>query len=151
MHRILRTDSENGDFVALVKALDAYLAITDGDEHAFYSQYNKIDKINHVIVFYEHENPIGCGALKAFDDLAMEVKRMFVPIDERGKGIATLVLQELEKWCKDLNYEKCILETGEKQPEAVKLYQKNNYKIIPNYGQYAEVASSICFEKKVNK
>ena len=62
-----RTDSENTDFIILVKSLDAYLKITDGDEHHFYNQYNNIDIIKHVIVVYKDKEPIGCGAIKHFD------------------------------------------------------------------------------------
>ena len=72
---------------------------------------------------------------------------MYVPPDKRGKGIASLILKELESWAKELDYAKCILETGEKQPEAISLYKKNNYLVIQNYGQYADVISSVCFEK----
>ena len=88
---------------------------------------------------------------KNFDENTMEIKRMFVAVDKRGKGIASLVLEELEKWTKELNFSKCILETGVKQPEAIHLYKKNGYKTIPNYGQYAHVKSSICFEKEMNE
>jgi putative acetyltransferase len=147
MDRILRTDSENPDFVTLVKALDAYLATTDGDEHAFYSQYNKIDKIKHVIVFYENDIPIGCGALKAFDDSAMEVKRMFVSPEGRNRGIASKMLAELEAWARQLGYVKCVLETGRRQTEAISLYHRNGYQVTGNYGQYIGVENSVCFEK----
>ena len=41
--KTLRTTSENPDFQKLVKQLDIYLALMDGEEHAFYHQYNKID------------------------------------------------------------------------------------------------------------
>lgn len=79
----------------------------------------------------------------------MEVKRMFVSPDQRGKGIASIVLVELEKWAAELKYNKCILETGIRQPEAISLYKKNNYKLIENYGQYINVTSSVCFEKEL--
>ena len=74
---------------------------------------------------------------------------MYVPPALRGKGIASAVLAELEKWAKELNYKKCILETGKKQPEAIALYNKNGYCIIPNYGQYENVENSVCFEKNL--
>jgi putative acetyltransferase len=90
---------------------------------------------------------VGCGAIKEYEENVMEVKRMFVPLEKRGKGIASIVLGELESWAKELGYQKCILETGKKQPEAIRLYQKNNYATIKNYGQYADVVSSVCFEK----
>jgi GNAT superfamily N-acetyltransferase len=77
----------------------------------------------------------------------MEVKRMYVKEEKRGNGVASIVLQELEKWCIELNYEKCILETGLAQPEAIRLYTKNNYQRIPNFGQYEQVVTSVCFEK----
>lgn len=147
MIQLIRTDSNNTDFQTLVVALDKDLAIRDGEEHAFFAQFNKIAHIKYVVVAYQDGQAVGCGAIKEYAPGVMEVKRMFVPLEKRGNGIASLVLAELEKWAKELNYSKCILETGLKQPEAIRLYQKNQYQVIPNYGQYAEVESSICFEK----
>ena len=77
----------------------------------------------------------------------MEVKRMFVPLNNRKKGVASIILKELETWAKEMNFEKCILETGKAQPEAIQLYYKNNYSVIPNYGQYVGIDNSVCFEK----
>ena len=145
--KIIRTNSNNIDFQELVKELDADLKIRDGEEHAFFAQYNKIDLINHVVVAYMNDEAVGCGAIKQYDDDTMEVKRMFVKPTNRGNGIATMVLKEVENWTKELDFSKCILETGIKQPEAIALYQKNDYTQIPNYGQYETVESSICFEK----
>jgi putative acetyltransferase len=143
----IRTNSENKDFQNLVADLNADLAIRDGEEHSFYAQYNKIDMLKQVVVAYENEIPVGCGAIKEYEPGCMEVKRMYVPPDQRGKGIASKVLTELECWANELNYSKCILETGKKQPEAIGLYIKSGYKVIPNYGQYAGVENSVCFEK----
>jgi putative acetyltransferase len=147
MINIIRTSSDNNDFISLVKLLDADLAIRDGREHSFYAQYNKIDKLKYVVVAYEDENPAGCGAIKEYAPGIMEVKRMFVLPELRGKGIATKVLSELEAWAGELSYKKCILETGKRQPEAIRLYQKNGYTSIPNYGQYTGMDNSVCFEK----
>lgn len=150
MIKIIRTDSSNQDFIELVKELDAHLAIIDGDEHLFYSQFNKIHTLNFVIIVYENEKAIGCGAIKEYDLKTMEIKRMFTSPDFRGKGIATRILSELELWATELSYTKCILETGVRQLEAIGLYKKCGYKRIPNYGQYAGIANSVCFEKKIN-
>jgi putative acetyltransferase len=149
MIHLQRTDSDSSDFQDLVKELDKDLRIRDGEDHAFFAQFNKIDSIKHVVVAYRGKQPVGCGAMKHYAEKTVEIKRMFVPLALRGQGIASLVLGELEKWCKELNYDTCILETGEKQPEAIRLYHKNNYKIIPNFGQYAGVESSVCFEKSL--
>ena len=146
---IIRTNSENTDFIELVKLLDADLAIRDGKDHSFYAQYNKIDKIKYAVVAYENNKPIACGALKEFAPQVMEVKRMYTLPENRGKGIAQKLLTELEIWAKELSYVKCILETGKKQPEAIQLYKKSGYKIIPNYGQYIGIENSVCFEKEL--
>ncbi len=147
MYKVIRTNSDNADFQALIRELDKDLAIRDGDDHWFFAQYNKIDDIKYVIVAYENEIAAGCGAIKEYEPNVMEVKRMFVPPEKRGQGIASIILKELENWAKELGYEKCILETGKKQHEAIGLYNKNNYTTIKNYGQYADVESSVCFEK----
>ena len=77
----------------------------------------------------------------------MEVKRMYTLPGYRGKGYASKILAELENWAAEMSYGKCVLETGKKQPEAIQLYTRNNYTIIPNYGQYAGIENSVCFEK----
>ncbi|MFZ1519161.1 MAG: GNAT family N-acetyltransferase [Ignavibacteriaceae bacterium] len=147
MIKILRTYSSNQDFIELVKLLDKELQIRDGGDHTFYAQYNMIDKLKNVVVAFYNDFAVGCGAIKEYDISTIEIKRMFVKDEYRSKGIATKVLIELELWTGELGYNKCILETGFKQPEAIRLYTKNNYNVIPNYGQYAGVVNSVCMEK----
>jgi len=143
-----KTDSLNADFVKLVKHLDAELVIRDGSEHAYYAQFNKVDAIKHVIVAYSDDQAVSCGAIKEFEPGAMEVKRMYTLREHRGKGIAAAVLNELERWTVELGCRRCVLETGMKQPEAIRLYEKSGYSVIPNYGQYIGMQNSVCFEKK---
>ena len=150
MITLVKTNSDNPDFINLVKHLDADLAKRDGDDHAFYAQFNKTNKLKHTVVAYENEVAVGCGALREFDPQSMEVKRMYTTPEARGKGIATKILNELERWAAELGYKKTVLETGKRQPEAIELYMKNNYNRIPNYGQYADKENSVCFEKELN-
>lgn len=150
MLRLLRTHSRNPDFVELIKSLDAFLAVSDGDEHDFYAQYNKSDDIKHVLVAYQNEKPVGCGAFKKYEGRTAEIKRMYVSLEVRGQGIGKQILQELERWSKETNYNKVILETGVNQHEAIYLYRNSGYRIIPNYGQYKHATNSICFEKQLN-
>jgi len=147
---IQRSDSDHPDFRKLVQQLDADLKIRDGEDAPFFAQFNKIDAIKYVAVAYDNHQAVGCGAIKEYSDGVMEVKRMFVLPEKRGQGIASAVLKELEKWSKELHFNKCILETGTKQPEAIALYKKNNYRQIPNYAQYENVATSVCFEKELH-
>ena len=147
MIRCIQTNSDNPDFQQLVIKLDRDLKIRDGEDHSFYAQFNKIDAIKHVVIAYDGDEAVGCGAIKAFAENTMEVKRMYVLEDRRGVGIASIVLQQLEQWALASNCTRCLLETGQKQPEAIRLYTKNGYRVISNFGQYAGVANSICFEK----
>lgn len=147
--KLIRTNSDNLDFIELVKHLDNYLAVTDGDDHSFYDQFNKLDNIKHVVIAFENDTALGCGAMKELDNNSMEIKRMFTSPNSRGKGVASQILTELEQWAAELSYTKCRLETGIRQTEAIALYQKSGYTSIPNYGQYTNVEDSRCFEKLV--
>ena len=149
MIKLIRTDSGNKDFQILVKDLDIELKERYAEGQLFYDQFNKIDKIKYVVLVYDQEKPVGCGAIKEYAEKTIEVKRMYVTLEYRGKRIASIVLQELEKWSVELGFEKCILETGKKQPEAIRLYEKNHYQLIPNYGQYEHADSSVCFGKEL--
>ncbi|WP_443945274.1 GNAT family N-acetyltransferase [Pedobacter sp. AW1-32] len=144
---LLRTDSDHPDFKSLVVLLDKDLAIRDGEDHAFYAQYNKIAAIKEVVVAFKDGKAVGCGAFKPFDANSTEIKRMFVHPDFRQQGIAKIILTELESWSKSLDFERCVLETGKKQPEAIALYQKAGYSVIPNYGQYIGIDNSVCLQK----
>jgi len=149
MDRLVRTDSLNDDFIALVKVLDHELWQRYGDEQQFYSHFNTIDTLKHVVVAYRNSIAVGCGAIRKYDNESIEVKRMFVRLDYRSSGVASRILNELEKWAVELGFFSSILETGNLQPEAIHLYKKKGYEIIPNYGQYAMVKRSICMIKMI--
>ena len=147
MTKFKRTNSQNPDLPDLIKLLDEDLQIRDGAEHSFYAQFNKLDNIQHVIICYKEDQAIDCGAFKPYDQHCIEVKRMFVKLDYRGKSIGLHILNELEIWAAELNYTSAILETGNKQPEAIRLYEKAGYKIIENFGQYKNVHNSVCMAR----
>jgi GNAT superfamily N-acetyltransferase len=149
MLQILRTNSDNADFQKLVILLDRELAERDGSDHSFYAQYNKIDSIKNVVIIFKNKRAIGCGAFKKFDGETAEIKRMYVLPEHRGQGIAGELLNELEKWASDSGYRSAILETGKKQPEAIRLYEKSGYQLIPNYGQYKNITNSVCMQKAI--
>ena len=145
MINLIRTNSENRDFIELVKLLDAELAIMDGEDHAFYFQFNNLDKIRYVVVAYEDMKPAGCGAIKEYDTNKVEIKRMYVSPGCRKKGIATKILNVLENWAGELSYTQCILETGKRQPEAIALYKKtgtNRFRIMDNTPAWKTVFAS---------
>ena len=149
MNKIIRTNSSTPAFISLVQLLDAELAERDGADHSFYHQYNGIQLLQHVVVLFHEDIPIGCGAFKQIEADTVEVKRMYILPDHRSKGLATKVLTALEEWAKEEGFITSVLETGKRQPEAIALYQKNGYVNIPNYGQYIGIENSVCFEKRL--
>lgn len=142
-----RTDSTDPDFIDLVRLLDAHIVVKDGDMSDYYAQFNTIEMIRYVLLAYDEGEAVGCGSVHAFDDKSMEVKRMYVKPKARGQGIASQVLKELENWTRELGFERSVLETGREFKEAVNLYTKWGYRLIPNYGPYIGIENSICFEK----
>lgn len=144
---VIRTTSDNQDFEKLVIALDAYLAILDGEDHAFYAQFNKSSALKNAVIAYENETPVGIGAYKEYDSETVEMKRMYTLPEYRGKGIASKILSELELWATEEHYKIAVLETGILQKEAISLYQKLGYVISENYGQYIGVENSVCMKK----
>ena len=73
---------------------------------------------------------------------------MFTREQSRGRGIAVQVLNELETWAGEMGYQRLILETGVRQPYAIRLYEKSGYqRMAENYPPYQDVENSVCLEK----
>jgi putative acetyltransferase len=145
--KVLRTNSDNQDFKDLVTQLDHMLAIINGNDHDFYSKYNKLTSIKNVIILYDENEAIACGSIKNFDKSTCEIKRMFTIPSHRRQGLAGKVVDELELWAADLGYTCLVLETSVKLESAVQLYHKKGYIRTPNYGQYKDATDSICYIK----
>ena len=96
------------------------------------------------------ETPVGCGALRPLEPGVAEVKRMYVAPTFRGQRVAQAILGELERFAAEQGYRLLRLETGNRQPEAVRLYERCGYARIPCFGPYAGLPWSICFEKRIN-
>ena len=145
------TNGENADFVQLCRRLDAALDELVGGrfERRKYEQYNQRDNIHHVLVIYRNGEPVGCGGFKMYDEEHAELKRLFVKETIRDAGIGKELVRRLEAWAKLEGYRWCILETGEPLQAACHLYQKLGYRVIPNYGPYADMPESICMQRKI--
>jgi putative acetyltransferase len=101
-----------------------------------------------LVAFDDDETtPIACGGLRRIDDRHGEVKRMFVVPDRRGSGVATLVLHALERAAgEELGWERLVLETGDRQPDAIRFYEREGYTRIPKFGHYVDSEYSLCYE-----
>jgi len=83
------------------------------------------------------------------DDDHVEVKRMYVKPEERGQGVARMILEELERFAREFDYEAMRLETGVNQPESIALYGKGGFYRIPNFPPFTGDDSAVCFEKRI--
>jgi putative acetyltransferase len=149
MIRIIRTNEEHEEYRRLVGMLDEYLAKVDGPDHEYYAHLNSRDVAQHVVLAYTNGGAVACGAIRPLESGAMEIKRMFVLPAWRGKGIAGLILAELEQWAGDFGADRCVLETGRLQAEAIGLYMRHGYVRIRNFGPFIGVENSLCFEKRL--
>lgn len=138
-------------FQLLIKELDKEFWVRYPDTQQNFDPFNKVDETCSVILAYLIDEPVGCGCFrpKSFD--TAEIKRMYVSPLFRNRGIAGQILAMLERQAAVMGFTRSILETGNKQPEAIRTYQKNGYHIIPNFPPYENVRESICMEKMLPK
>lgn len=147
---LIRTNSSNYDFCPLTEQLNTELIERYGDLQKEYSKHNKTEGIDTVVIAYYAETAAGCGCFKMIDNETVEIKRMFVKSEFRGQGISKQILAELEKWASEKGFTRAVLETGNKQHEAIGLYTRMGYSRIANYGPYADMENSICMAKLFN-
>ena len=96
-----------------------------------------------------NDQPVACGAFRPLAEGVAEIKRMFVVPECRGRGYSRLILAELERRCVDAGYTTARLETADRQPEAIALYERSGYRRIPPFGDYVDSERSVCFEKSL--
>jgi len=146
---MIRTTSENPDFKHLTDLLDDELCLLYNTQKADYEEYNRITNLPTVILAYDNDKAIGCGCFKIYDENTIELKRMFVVPSFRGKGIASAMVQELEAWAKEQGFHEVVLETGNKQPEAIAMYQKLGYSDSKKPEQNHEIGHSVFMRKRL--
>lgn len=149
MFTIVREARDSQSLVELVRQLDAYLDDVYGVVQAEYRPFNSLASIDGAVIAYANSLAVGCGCFKRFDGDAAEIKRMFVRPESRGSGVATLVLAEVELWAAESGFSRAVLETGIKQPAAIRFYAKSGYSPIENYGQYVGMEHSVCMAKQL--
>jgi putative acetyltransferase len=149
MMTLKRTTSSDKNFYELIEYLDNDLQERYGSTQEDFDRYNIVVNLDTVVIAYENNQAVGCGCFKIIGDDTVELKRMFVESAHRGKGIAIAILKELENWAREIGFDSMVLETGTLQPEAIQLYKKQGYQIIPNYGPYAGNELSVCMNKSL--
>lgn len=145
-----RLDSTHPDFLALVPLLDAELRQRYGDMQDQYAPHNQLPQPISVVIGYEGDEAIACGAFKTFAaDATVEIKRMYVQPARRGRGYSRQILRELEGWAAEQGYHTAVLETAIRQPEAIGLYRSMGYADTEKYGPYRDLPESICMRKEL--
>lgn len=148
---IKRTIGNDEDFLGLVKLLDEDLWKRYPQTQQIYERGNVIPDDAYVVVIYIDNLAVGCGCLRNFtyDESKIELKRMYVRDEYRGKRVGQFIVEELERWATELNKKTILLETGVTQPEAIYLYERMGYYWIDNYGEYVGNHESICMKKNL--
>ncbi len=101
------------------------------------------------LIAFADDTAVGCGGLRRLDDTHGEIKRMYVVPERRGTGVSTAILSALEGEARSRGWSRLVLETGDQQPDAMRLYEREGYTRIPNFGYYADSPLSICYEKEL--
>lgn len=92
---------------------------------------------------------VACGAVRLLEGDVGEVKRMYVEPAARGRGLAKRLLAALEDVARNMGYVALRLETADRQPEAIRLYEPAEYHRIEPFGLYVGSERSACFEKRL--
>ena len=94
---------------------------------------------------HDDDNAIDEGYLRG----DAELKRMYVVEEARGLGLARRILAALEEDARAAGRTRMVLETGDRQPEAVALYTSSGYELSAKFGYYRHHEASLCFAKNL--
>lgn len=88
------------------------------------------------VVAQEDDEYVSCGCLRELGGGVAEIKRMYTAPKWRHRGLGYAILTALEEHARVSRHTKLVLETGRKQRDALKLYERSGYGEIPNFGPY---------------
>jgi putative acetyltransferase len=153
---IERVDSITDDVRSLIFELDAELAVAYPPEQLHGLTLRSLFE-PHVRFFIARMDgaAVGCGGVAFFDGFA-EVKRMYVRKSARGAGVAQALLQHLESVTREAGIPLLRLETGVRQPAAIRLYESFGFASCAAFAPYtsmppAAVKNSMFYEKRLTE
>jgi GNAT superfamily N-acetyltransferase len=154
-----RVTAEHPGFRALIMELDAELRQRYGQEQAAFDAFNGVAGIETALLVSDGSGWVGCACIRPIardagkyadvDPGAVELKRMYVTPDRRGRGFAGELIRGLEAWARELGFERMILELGDRQPEALAMYTRAGFAPVPKFGPYVAMPISICLGKSL--
>lgn len=141
--------AESADFRELAAALDAYYFTLVGDIQRKYAEPNRPENMSALLVAYDGETPIACGAWKAVDGETAEIKRIYVRPEYRRQGAASALIRALETDIACSGRHKLILETAVDTSGSHALYASLGYTQRDYYGSPAGAENCLCFHKEI--
>jgi putative acetyltransferase len=143
---------DSTDTLRLIRALDEHLAGKYPPEQRFgpnLTVEHLAPGLGTFVIARLDGVAIGCGAVRRLDEKTVEVKRMYVDPEVRGRGVAKEIIERLEADARAMGANRLVLETGIYQDEAISLYRRVGFSVIDCFGEYAGVPTSVCFEKAI--
>lgn len=145
--------NDHPDFISLSSELDDFLdeAIGGKTKRKKYKKFNHLNTMDYVIIAYNGTQPVGCGALRSYSDIEIEVKRVFVKAEYRKQHIGSKILENLIAYAKENRYQRMLLETGDFLNASLRLYSRYGFEQTANYGAYANMKESLCMARSITE
>ena len=145
----LWTDGTNSDFQVFYQITEDYYSSLVGGEskRKGFIPYNASAEIPYVLIAYQNKKAVGCAGLKRYDDTSAEIKRVWVQPLYRGSHIASRMMNLVEQKAGEQGFARVILQTRPQMTEAVAMYTKRGYYLIPNYPPYDKLVGAVCYAK----
>lgn len=145
---IREVPTNHSDLLQLVKELDAFFVGKWGQQIAEgYQELHNLSQMAYALICYDNKKPVGCGCYKVIDRQTIEIKRMYVDERYRRQGIATMILQSLERKAFQEGFTIAELETGKDMQDNILMYEKYGYHLVENYGVFVGDDICVCMEK----
>ena len=140
------TDGNNEEFHQFyLETEDYYSSIVGGKKNREgFIPYNLSESISDVLLAYMDGVAVGCAGLKKYNDSDVEIKRVWVEPDYRGRHIATELMDRIEDKAREIGFKRAVLQTRPIMEDAVGLYEKRGYELIGNYPPYDKLEGAIC-------
>ena len=140
------TDGNNEEFHRFyLETEDYYSSIVGGKKNRKgFIPYNLSESISDVLLAYMDGVAVGCAGLKKYNDSDVEIKRVWVEPDYRGRHIATELMDRIEDKAREMGFKRAVLQTRPIMEDAVGLYEKRGYELIGNYPPYDKLEGAIC-------
>ena len=151
---VVSVPADDGDLAELLTAYFKDLSLRYWEFEATWEEFEAEIKPGVRFLLARREGAaVGCCALQRNPESGLEgveLKRMYVEPAARGTGVANALLEAAEKLARDLGAPQIYLETGTRQPEARRVYERSGYAEIPKYPPWVDMELSVAYAKRLD-